>query len=370
MIERFASVLRSAVLTAEIISKLVSFVFTRELLRRQTSRQEIVRLENTLSKQYLHQPVIGVSSGTDALILALKAVGVGSDDEVIVPAYGCASLVQSLRWLGATPVFVDISPDDLTLNPVLLDAARTQKTKAVFFPHHFGVVSERVKEAKAWCVGHQVILIEDITHVFSAMVSAAGQVPVGTVGDIGVCSFTSGKPLSTYGNAGMVTTANELYLQKIKWMSSYGASIPHQEYPVIGANLRLDDIHAAILRIKLRAYASTRKHRQVNYREYLKHLSKRDNLLVPTVTPDRFFGNQLVIQMTNRDTFLNQPDVRGVTTIKSMYPVPLPDLFAATENRVGRFPVANKISATTLSLPLDAVVKNDIDTISRLLTSS
>ncbi|MEI6212593.1 MAG: DegT/DnrJ/EryC1/StrS family aminotransferase, partial [Desulfuromonadales bacterium] len=190
---------------------------------------------------------VSCASGTDALQLAILAAGITAGDEVITSPFTFIATAEAICYVGAIPVFVDIDPKTFNIDPALIEAAITPRTKAVIPVHLFGQPAD-MAPIKGICDRHQLALIEDCAQSFGA--AAAGAM-TGTVGQLGCFSFFPSKNLGCYGDGGMVTCATDELAEQIKVLRNHGSSVRYH-HSVIGYNSRLDDIQAAILRIKLR----------------------------------------------------------------------------------------------------------------------
>ena len=208
---------------------------------------EVSQFEVEISEYLGARHAVSCASGTDALILALTAAGVGFGDEVITTPFTFFATAEAILRIGATPVFVDIEPETFNLNPCLLVAAYTEKTKAVLVVHLFGLPA-RIMEIKAFCLEKNLILIEDCAQSFGAEISG---VKTGCFGDLGCFSFFPSKNLGGFGDAGLVITNNNKYRDTVKQLRNHGSSrhCIHQES---GFNSRMDEMQAALLRIKLK----------------------------------------------------------------------------------------------------------------------
>ena len=189
---------------------------------------------------------VGVANGTDALVIALRALGVRAGDEVICPSYTFYATAEAIAVIGATPVFADVCADDLTLDPAAVEAAVTARTRAVVVVHLFGHPA-RMSALRALCDRHGIALLEDAAQAFGAD-------GVGVIGDAATFSFYPSKNLSTFGDGGLITTPRADVAERCRVLRFHG-SRDKQTFTEIGYNSRLDEIHAAILRIFLGAIA-------------------------------------------------------------------------------------------------------------------
>lgn len=190
---------------------------------------------------------IGCASGTDALHLALLAAGIGPGDEVITTAFTFIATAEAIRYVGARPVFVDIDPDTFNIVPAAIEAAITARTRAVMPVHLFGQPVD-VVAIRALCEKHELILIEDCAQSFGASV---GGCQTGTFGVSAGFSFFPSKNLGGYGDGGLVTTQSDDMAARIRMLRNHGSEVRYY-HDAIGYNSRLDEMQAAILRVKLR----------------------------------------------------------------------------------------------------------------------
>ncbi len=211
---------------------------------------------------------IAVANGTDSLYLSLRALGIGKGDEVITTPFTFFASAETIDMVGATPVFVDILPDSFCLDPASVRAKITAKTKAIVPVHIFGYPSE-MGEIMEIAKKHKLAVIEDCAQSFGALHN--GKV-VGSLGDTGSFSFYPTKVLGCYGDGGMVTTNSDAVNEHIRRLRNHGAVKPflHTE---IGMNSRLDEVQAAVLRLKLRHIRDDIAGRQKVAAEYTKRLA-------------------------------------------------------------------------------------------------
>lgn len=207
---------------------------------------QVVRLEVEVAAYLGGSATVGLASGTDALRLALEACGVGPGDEVIVPSFTFVATASMVRQVGATPVFADIAPDTLTLDPASVEARVTSRTRVLIPVHLFGAPAD-LDELGALCRHHQFHLIEDAAQAFGA--EHRGR-KVGTIGEAGCFSFFPSKTLGAYGDGGMLAGTPAL-VDRVRLLHNHGTRTRYQ-YEALGLNSRLDELQAAILRVKLR----------------------------------------------------------------------------------------------------------------------
>lgn len=200
---------------------------------------------------------ISCASGTDALHLALRAAGIGPDDEVITPPFTFIATAEAIRYLGARPVFVDVDPHTMNLDPALLEAAITPRTRAILPVHLFGQPAD-LDAIAAVAERHGLPIIEDCAQSFGAEL---GGRMTGGIGLAGCHSFFPSKNLGGYGDGGMVTTNDDELAEQVRVLRNHG-SRERYHHEIIGYNSRLDELQAAILRVKLRHIARFNRERR------------------------------------------------------------------------------------------------------------
>ncbi len=291
---------------------------------------------------------VGVGNGLDALMLALKALGIGKGDEVIVPSNTFIATALAVTYVGAKPVFVEPDIRTFNIDPDLIESDVTDKTRAIMPVHLYGQACDMdliMDIAKR----HGLKVVEDCAQAHGA--TYKGQ-KVGTFGDAAGFSFYPGKNLGALGDAGAVVTNNEALAEKIRALGNYGSDYKyHHIYK--GNNSRLDELQAAFLSVKLGHLDRMNEDRRRIANVYTERI-KNDKVILPFVNPDcnpvwHIYG----IRCAERDaleTYLNE---RGIGTNKH-YPIPihLQECYANLNYDKGAFPIAEEISATELSLPL------------------
>jgi UDP-2-acetamido-2-deoxy-ribo-hexuluronate aminotransferase len=190
---------------------------------------------------------VGLGSGTDALYLSLRALDIREGDEVITTPFTFFATAEAITYVGATPVFVDIDPQTLNIDPSKIEEKLTSKTRAIIVVHLFGQPAD-MDEIMAIASKHGLKVVEDSAQAFGAKYRGR---PVGSIGDAGCFSFYPSKNLGAYGDGGMLITNNPEISEKVKLLRNHGTTGPYQ-HSFIGYNSRLDEIQAAILRIKLK----------------------------------------------------------------------------------------------------------------------
>jgi dTDP-4-amino-4,6-dideoxygalactose transaminase len=313
---------------------------------------EVEQLERELAEMLDVPHAVGVSSGTDALLLAMMALGIGPGDEVITSTYSFFATGGCVARLGATPVFADIDPVSYNLDPSALAAAVTPRTRAIIPVHLYGQSAD-LDAILAVGARAGVPVIEDAAQAIGARYKGR---PVGGFGQVGCFSFFPSKNLGAFGDGGLVTTSSAELAAVLRRMRVHGAD---QQYyhRVIGGNFRIDALQAAVLRVKLPHLAGWTEGRRRNAARYDAWFAERgltDRVVTPAVLADRdHIFNQYVIRVANRDAVKAHLESRGVGCA-IYYPVPFHQLecFAHLGYRAGQFPRAEAAARETLALPV------------------
>jgi dTDP-4-amino-4,6-dideoxygalactose transaminase len=300
---------------------------------------------------------IGVGNGTDAIYIALRMLGIGAGDEVITVANSWISTSETITQTGATVVFVDSEPDQFTINPAMIEAKITSKTKAIIPVHLYGNVAD-MNAIVAICKKHDLKLIEDCAQAHFSQFDGRN---VGTFGHAATFSFYPGKNLGAYGDAGAVVTNDTELATRIRAFANHGA-IEKYNHSMEGINSRLDTIQAAVLSVKLRYIQDWTKSRRKNaslYNELLRNVSE---VITPTErTNCRHTYHLYVIRcLKHRDNLMSFLQANGIGCMLH-YPVILPLLEAY--NYLGHspsdFPVAYGNQQQILSLPMFPELRED-----------
>jgi len=319
----------------------------------------VADLEKDIREYVGASHAVGVASGTDAILLALMACGVGPGDEVVTVPYTFFATAGSISRLGAKPVFVDIKPDTYNLDPALLESAVTPKTKAVMPVHLYGQCAE-MEPILSIAAGRTIPVVEDAAQAIGA--ARRGR-HAGTLGQIGCFSFFPSKNLGGFGDGGMVVTNDQALADRVRMLRVHGSRVKYV-HEVIGLNSRLDALQAAILRVKLKYLEEWTKGRQRNAARYdvlFKDAGLLDRVALPEATAEnRHVYNQYVIRAPKRDqlrTFLQEQDVG--TEIYYPSPLHLQACYKDLGYREGSFPQAERAARETLALPIFAELTAD-----------
>lgn len=308
--------------------------------------EQVSLFEEEFSSLHQAKYGIGVASGTDALILSLKALDIQPGDEVIMPAnsYPTAFAVTAV---GAVPKLVDITLQDHLIDVSRIEKAITKRTKVILPVHLYGFVVDMdpiVKLAKKY----KLAIIEDAAQAHNASYKHH---KVGTLGDFGCFSFYPTKNLGTYGDAGLIITNNKRLAQKVKQLRMYG-EVKRYKSTMLGMNSRLDEIHAAILRIKLQRLQEITKKRQAVAQLYHKLLSDT-SLSLPQLSNHAEHVYHMFVVLTKQRSLLQQfLQIKGITTAIH-YPIPihLVPSFGFLHHKKGDFPAAEYAARKIMTLP-------------------
>ena len=291
---------------------------------------------------------VGVASGTDALLLSLRALGIGPGDEVIVPAYSFFATAGTVMTVGARPVFVDIHPETYLIDQAGLAAAITPRTKAILPVHLYGQPAD-MEAIMALAREHDLRVIEDNAQAFGATYKG---VKTAAIGDVGCLSFFPSKNLGGYGDGGMVTTNNDEVAEKVRMLRMHGWKMKY--FPeMLGYNSRLDELQAAILRVKLRHLDDWNARRREIAHAYSRSLEGLA-LRVPVEAPERTHVYHLyVVALEDRDRLQRELKQAGIAS-EVYYPQPLHLAAPCRElgGGAGRCPVAKRSSERLLALPI------------------
>ena len=296
---------------------------------------------------------VGVASGTDALLLALRAAGVGADDEVIVPAFSYIATADVVSLLGATPVFCDISLETFNLDPAQIESRITPRTKAIIPVHLFGQPAdmERILAVAASARPGGLALIEDAAQAVGA---TCGGHPVGSFGDSGCLSFYPTKNLGAAGDAGMILTSSPDAAARLRSLRGHGAVAHKYISEEQGWNSRLDELQAAILRVKLRHLAEWTAARQSHAARYNQLLRAVPGITLPRVAPgSTHVYHQYTVRFADRERVQKHLAAAGIASTV-YYPVPLhlQPMFAHLGYQPGSMPRAERAALEVLSLPI------------------
>lgn len=290
----------------------------------------------------------GCANGTDALLLALRACGIGPGDEVITTPFTFIATAETIALAGAKPVFADICPDTFNIDPEKIAPKITPKTKAILPVHLFGHAADMAPILDI-AREHHLIVIEDCAQAFGA--TYQGQ-SVGTFGDAGCFSFFPSKNLGCYGDGGMVITKSEDIAAKIKMLRNHGSQTRYY-HSEVGYNSRLDELQAAILRVKLPLIDEFNEARRANASLYGSALANA-NLLLPSERPGcRHVYHQFTLRVSNREKIAAAlADAEIASAVYYPVPLHLQEVFLKMYGRQERLDVSEACALEVLSLPM------------------
>ena len=321
--------------------------------------ENVKALEQEIAKYCNAKFAIGVASGTDAILLPLMAAGIGAGDRVITTPYTFFATAGSIARLNAIPVFVDIEPDTYNIDPDKLEhvikkqtAAQRSRLKAIIPVHLYGQCAEMetiIKISKKY----KLAVIEDAAQTIGA--TYKGKM-AGSIGDFGSFSFYPSKNLGGFGDGGMVTTNNEKLSEKVRILRVHGSK-PKYYHKFVGINSRLDELQAAVLRIKLKhleTWTNNRIERAERYDTLFKDAGLSDIVSLPVRRAyNRHVFNQYIVRVKRRDALRDYLAKEGIGT-EIYYPVPLhlQQCFKYLGYKKGDFPASEKAARETLALPI------------------
>jgi dTDP-4-amino-4,6-dideoxygalactose transaminase len=313
---------------------------------------DVEGLEEEVARYSQARHGIGVSSGSDALLVCLMALDVGPGDEVLTTPYTFFATAGAIARLGARPVFVDIDPVTFNLDPSALAAKVTPRTRAIIPVHLFGQCAEMdpiLEVARR----HGLAVIEDAAQAIGAEYHGRR---AGSMGTASCFSFFPSKNLGGFGDGGAVVTNDPALADRIRLLRGHG-SHPKYFHKVVGGNFRLDTIHAAVLRVKLRyldGWSAARQQGAAYYTAaFAKHGLTGSLAMTPKVVQSRHIFNQYVVRFEDREGVRERLRKDRIST-EVYYPVPmhLQECFAYLGHRPGEFPESEKAAVSTLALPM------------------
>lgn len=260
---------------------------------------------------------IGVGSGTDALFLALKACGIDFGDEVITVSHTFISTAYAILWTGATPVFVDIDPDTYTLDAYEAEKAITPRTKAILPVHIYGQCAD-MDPLMLLAKKHNLWIIEDACQAHGATYKG---MKAGSMGNVGCFSFYPTKNLGAWGDGGAITTNDEKLARSVRSLRNYGQSDKYH-FQAMGYNSRLDELQAAVLRVKLKYLDDWNRSRKKHAKSYYRFLDKCDVIVPKIVEWGESVFHLFVILSSNRDALSKYLNKNGIANLIH-YPVPV-----------------------------------------------
>ena len=330
--------------------------------------EHVLALEAEVAAYCASAAGVGVSSGTDALLLALMALGVGAGDEIITTPFTFFATAGTIARLGARPVFCDIDPVSFNLSPQavsdfidqhcrvqgsqLLNRATGGRIKGLMPVHLYGQSAD-MDPLMAVAKQYNLKVIEDAAQAIGTEYQG---VRVGSIGDIGCFSFFPSKNLGAFGDAGLCTTNDAELAESMRVLRVHGGK-PKYFHAVIGGNFRIDELQAAVLRVKLKyldGWTAARQRNAAYYTAAFAAANGAKHLITPQATvKGRHIFNQYVVRVQNRDALKDHLTAQGIGT-EIYYPVPLhlQKCFSYLKHAPGDFPQSERAAAETLALPI------------------
>ncbi len=343
--------------------------------------EEVAQFEQTVAKYLGVKHAIGVNSGTDALIISLRSLGISQGDEVITTPFSFFATAEAISRVGATPIFVDVEAQSFNINPRKIIQKITPKTKAILPVHLYGnpaSMAQIVEIAKTY----NLKIIEDCAQSFGAnyeadcvncqqdcsesmRLSQQGKF-TGTMGDMGAFSFFPTKNLGAYGDGGLIVTNDDQFAELARMLRVHGE---RQKYhnEMLGYNSRLDALQAAILRVKLNYIDQWNEQRRRVAQDYNQRLNSVENLITPTLNKGHVFHQYTVrILGGKRDELRNKLSENGIATM-IYYPVSQ-DQLPVYQGQYEKLPVSQSLTQEVLSLPIwPELSPSKIDTITQAI---
>ena len=322
-------------------------------------------LESELAEFLNVKYTVGLNSGTDALHLALRALDIGAGDEVITTAFTFVATTEAIGIVGAKPVFVDINPDTFNIDPDLIEAAITPKTKAIIPVHLYGQPCEMDKIMDI-AKRHNLRVIEDCCQAIGA--TYKGQT-VGTFGDFGCLSFYPTKNLGGMGDGGLLMTNSESLKDRVIALRNHGGAVRYH-HDEIGVNSRLDEIQSAILRVKLPHLKKWNEQRREHAAYYNKLFANCSDIVTPVEAADTYcIYHQYTVKIPNRDAVHQMLRENGIGAML-YYPIPLHLQKVHEYLNVGKgsLPHTERDTELVISLPMfPEITEEEQDTVAKTL---
>mgnify|MGYP001312227867 CR=1 FL=1 len=312
---------------------------------------------------------VGLNSGTDALVIGLRALGIGPGDEVITTAFSFFATAEAILHVGATPVFVDIEEESFNIDPTLIEAAITEKTKAILPVHLYGRPAQ-MDQIMQVAQKHGLKVLEDCAQSFGARFHSGdastshldGRM-TGSIGHVGAFSFYPTKNLGAYGDGGLLATNDDDVARLARMLRNHGASPERRyEHEMVGYNSRLDEFQAAVLRVKLPHVDRFNQLRRTAAATYTQELAHLESIRLPVDAPGHVYHQySVLVNQLPRDAVVGGLAAAGIAT-STFYPRTLSTLF----NELGRqsharnsAPVAEAVAGRVISLPIGAGISQE-----------
>lgn len=316
--------------------------------------KEVLEFEKQFARFHQRKFCVGLNSGTDALFLGLLSLGIGPGDEVIVPVFTFIATALAVTYTGAKPVFVDIDEKTYNIDVNKIEERITKRTKAIIPVHLYGQPAD-MNSIITLAKKYNLKIIEDAAQAHGAKyeVTRNKWQVVASFGDIGCFSFYPTKNLGAFGDGGAVVTDNEEAYKKLLMLRDCGR-ISRYEHAVIGYNSRLDTMQAAILRVKLKRLEKWNQMRRKNAKRYTELLQEVKGVIIPFEADYAYHVYHIyAVRVKNRDRIVEQLKKKGVGVLIH-YPIPihLQKVYSTLGYKKGDFPIAEKIAAEIISLPM------------------
>ena len=310
---------------------------------------EVAALEREIAEYCRCNYAVGVSSGTDALLAALMAIGLKSGDEVITTPYSFSAIAGSIARLGGKSVFAEIDRKTCNIDPAGIESKISPRTRAIIPVHLFGQMAD-MPAIMDIARRHKLLVIEDAAQAIGAELHGKR---AGSIGDLACFSFYPSKNLGGIGDGGMVATNDAGLAERLSLLRSHGFKTKYHN-EILGGNFRLDEIQAAVLRVKLKYLDGWTEGRRRNAAIYRERLGKIPSLELPCEVPDsRHIYNQFVIRSARRDELMARLKEHAIGC-EIYYPIPLPLLpcFKDLGYKAGDFPLSESLAKESLALPI------------------
>ncbi|MDX1642613.1 MAG: DegT/DnrJ/EryC1/StrS family aminotransferase [Balneolaceae bacterium] len=322
---------------------------------------EVQEFEQNVAEYLGVKHAIGVNSGTDALVIALRSAGIQKDDEVITTSFTFFATVESIEMIGAKPVYADIQEDSFNIDPSRFEELLTDRTKAILPVHLYGNPADMTTIMK-FAQDHNLNVIEDCAQSFGAKTEINGSSDqiTGSIGDVGAFSFFPSKNLGAFGDGGMLTTNDDDIAEAARKLRSHG-SLKKYRNEMMGYNSRLDSLQAAFLNVKLKHIDTFNQNRREIAHRYISELEEIEDLRAPSKSDRGHVFHQFTIRVLNgkRDDLSKHLKENGIQTM-IYYPVPCHKLpvYNGRYNHID-LPVTERLSEEVLSLPIGPFLKEE-----------
>jgi len=317
--------------------------------------KETKKFEEEFEKFCKAKFAVGVNSGTDALFLCLKCLGIGIGDEVIVPAFSFIATSFAVTYSGAKPVFVDVNPLTYTIDVAKIEGAITKRTKAIIPVHLFGLCAN-MNEILRISKKHRTFVIEDAAQSHGAKINDK---IAGSIGNFGCFSFYPTKNLGACGDAGMIITNSAVFHKKLLQLRDCGRGRQRYLHPIVGFNSRLDNIQAAFLSLKLKYLNMWTKKRISNANYYAKQLKNIKGVIAPKVPKGyKHVFHIYPIRTSKRKKLITKFKENKIPfSIFYQLPLHLQKANSYLKHKRGDFPISERVSKSILALPVHSSLK-------------